>query len=63
MVSPFKDGREDVEDTAKEGRPSVACWDDSEALDTQIVRNNPRLTAAKIGEMAGIAKSSAHRIL
>ena len=59
----FMEGMEDVEDNAKEGRPSEASGDNSDALVTQIVRNNPRLTVRKIGEMAGISKSSAHRIL
>ena len=59
----FKNGREEVEDDPKSGRPSTSKTDDNIARVKQLVRNDRRLTVRMIGEELGLNRQSVRKIL
>ena len=59
----FKNGRKEVEDDPKSGRPSTSRTDDNIARVKQLVRNDRRLTVRMIGEKLGLNRESVRKIL
>ncbi|EGI60514.1 FLJ37770-like protein, partial [Acromyrmex echinatior] len=58
----FQDGREDVEDDSRPGRPSTSKTDDNIEIGN-LVRSDRRLSIRAIGETVGIDKECVRQIL
>lgn len=53
----FQDGREDVEDDSRPGRPSTSKTNDNiETIGNLVIRSDRRLSIRTIGETVGIDK-------
>jgi transposase len=59
----FREGREEVEDKQRVGRPCSSKTDDKILKINEIVRNDRRLSIPKIAEMVNINKETVRQIL
>lgn len=59
----FKEGREDVEDDPRPGRPSTSKTDDNIEKIGSLIRQDRRLSIRAIAEMIGIDKESVRQVL
>lgn len=59
----FQDGREDVEDDARPGRPSTSKTDENIEKIGNLIRSDRRLTVRAIAETVGIDKECVRQIL
>jgi len=62
-VDRFKEGRECVDDDAREGRPSTSRVDENIQRIHDLVMSDRRLTTRMISEELGISKESVQTIL
>ena len=58
----FQDGREDVDDEPRSGRPSTSTTDDNVEAVKKIVLENRRITVREVAEDVGISIGSCHAI-
>ncbi|XP_014480147.1 PREDICTED: putative uncharacterized protein FLJ37770 [Dinoponera quadriceps] len=58
----FQDGREDVEDDERPGRPSTSTTDENVEKVKEMVMNNRRLTVREVADDVGISIGSCHEI-
>ena len=59
----FREGQQEVEDEAREGRPSKATSPEMSEAVEQMIANDHRLSAKHLAATIGISKSSVLRIL
>ena len=59
----FKDGREDVEDDSRSGRPSTSRTDDNVERVKQVVRADRRMTVRMIASELGINRDTVWKII
>jgi histone-lysine N-methyltransferase SETMAR len=59
----FKTGNFDLEDAPREGRPITKTAPKNVNAVTQMVKENPHISCEEIGNLLGIAKGTASRIL
>ncbi|EGI58630.1 FLJ37770-like protein [Acromyrmex echinatior] len=59
----FQDGREDVEDDSRPGRPSTSKTDDNIETIGNLIRSDRRLSIRAIGETVGIDKECVWQIV
>ena len=59
----FKDGRENVEDEPRAGRPSTSKTDDNVQRVREVLNSDRRLSVRLIADMVGIDKMTAHVII
>jgi len=59
----FKEGRVDVEDEPRSGRPSTATDDNNVTKARELVLENRRLSVRELATALGISAMSAHAIL
>lgn len=62
-IKRFSDGREDVNDDARPGRPSSSCFDENIERVRRMVFSDRRLTIRMIADNLYLQKSSVHSIL
>ena len=62
-VAAFQQGREDVEDEERSGRPPTACSEENVELFRAVIAEDRRLTCEELSEMTGLSPASAFRIL
>ena len=58
----FQDGREDVEDDERSGRPSTSTTDENVEKVEEMVMNNRRITIRDVADDVGISIGSCHEI-
>ena len=58
----FQDGREDVEDAERSGRPSTSTTDENVEKVKEIVMNDRRITIREVADDVGISIGSCHEI-
>ena len=58
----FTEGREDVNDDARPGRPSTSTTDENVEAVKNIVKKNRRITIREVAEDVGISVGSCHEI-
>lgn len=58
----FQDGREDVEDDERSGRPSTSIIDENVKKVEKMVMNDRRITIREVADEVGISIGSCHNI-
>lgn len=58
----FTEGREDVNDDARPGRPSTSTTDENIEAVKKIVKKNRRITIREVAEDVGISVGSCHEL-
>ena len=58
----FQDGREDVEDNERPGRPSTSTTDENVGKVKEMVMNDRRITIREVADDVGISIGSCHEI-
>ena len=58
----FQDGREDVEDDERSGRPSTSTTDENVEKVKEMVMNDRRITIREVDDDVGISIGSCHEI-
>ena len=62
-VAAFQQGREDVEDEERSGRPPTACSEENVELVRAVTAEDRRLTCEEVSETTGLSSASVFRIL
>ena len=63
MDKEVKEGREDIDDDHRSGRPSTSCNEETEAAVLAIVKQDRRVSVQMIATQVGISYGSAQSIL
>ena len=58
----FQDGREDVEDDERPGRPSTSTTDENVEKVKEMIMNDRRITIREVADNVGISIGSCHEI-
>ena len=58
----FQDGREDIEDDERPGRPSISTTDENVEKMKEIVMNGRRITIREVADDVNISIGSCHEI-
>ena len=62
LYKRFQEGREDVEDDERPGRPSTSIADENVDKVKEMIMNDRRITIRKVADDVGISIGSCHEI-